>query len=99
MHATIWDTVTMDDLPTDDLRWIARAISLDAAKAIWRKFAGNRIACPARMPRTNVQNYMRDNFDKSIHELAVGAGVSERTICRYMDVPAPRRDDRQTSLF
>lgn len=97
---SIWDSLTIDDFPTDDLKWVAVNIGVDAAKRIWKKFAGNHVACPSRMSPTAVRRYMSENFDKPVHQLAVETGVSERTIYRYMNyVPKKKVDNGQISLF
>lgn len=98
--AKIWDAITADDLPTDDLKWIATSIGLDVAKKIWRRFAGNHVACPARMTPSAVRRYMKENYDKTIHQIAFETGLSERTIYRYMSYsPSQEKDQKQISLF
>lgn len=97
---SFWDSLTIDDLPNDDLKWVANTLGLDIAKRIWKKFAGNHVACPARMNPTALRRYMRDNFDKPVHQLAFETGVSERTIYRYMNVVEKKPENKgQLSLF
>lgn len=95
----IWDSLDIDDLPTDDLKWIAKAVGLDVAKRIWKKFAGHTIACPARMSGEAVRRYIAAHCDKTVHQLAFETGVCERTIYRYLNYVPKKRDDGQMSLF
>jgi hypothetical protein len=47
-----------------------------------------------------VRRYMRDNFDKPVHQLAFETGLSERTIYRYMNfVEKKPEQSGQLSLF
>ena len=94
----MWDYLKIDDLPNEELRWIARNMGLDVAIKVWRRFKGDHIACPAKIDRDVICRYMRDHFDKSAHELALDAGVHTRTIYRYKDY-RPQRNPRQISLF
>lgn len=96
---SVWDSLTVDDLPSDDLKWVALNIGLDVAKKLWKKFAGNHVACPARMSPDAVIRYMKENCNKSVHQLAVETGVSERTIYRYMNYVPKKKDENQMSLF
>jgi len=96
--ATAWDTITIDDLPNEDLQWIARSFGIDVARAIWKRFAGNGVQCPSGLSQQAAMRYMRDHFDKPVHQLAVGLGRSTRTIYRYMNIK-PSTDKRQVSLF
>lgn len=94
----MWDSLKIDDLPNEELRWIARNIGMDVAIKVWRQFKGAHIACPARIDRDVVRRYMRENFQKTAHELAVDVGVNPRTIYRYKDY-RPTRNPNQTSLL
>lgn len=83
--SSVWDSLTIDDMPNEDLKWVARTISIDVAKRIWKRFSGNHVACPARMSPDAVRRYIRENCTKSVHQLAFETGVSERTIYRYLN--------------
>ena len=98
--AKIWDALTIDDLPNEDLRWLASSFGIDTAKKIWKRFSGTHVACPARMTPSAVRRYMKDNYDKTIHQIAFETGLSERTIYRYMSYsPSQEKDQKQISLF
>ena len=43
---SFWDSLTIDDLPNEDLKWVANTLGLDVAKRIWKKFAGNHFDKP-----------------------------------------------------
>lgn len=96
--AGIWDSLTIDDLPNEELRWMARSLGMDVAVKVWRRFKGEHIACPARIGRETVCRYMREHYAKTAHELAVETGVNTRTIYRYKDYK-PSRNPNQTSLL
>ena len=34
---SFWDSLTIDDLPNEDLKWVANTLGLDVAKRIWKK--------------------------------------------------------------
>ena len=95
---TVWDSITIDDLPNDDLKWIAVSVGLDAAKKIWKRFAGNHVACPAKMTPDAVRRYMKENYTKSVHQIAFETGCSERTIYRYMGY-RPKLPNAQLSFL
>ena len=97
---SVWDSLTFEDLPNEDLKWVAKTLGLDVAKRIWKRFAGNHVACPARMTPEAVRRYMAENCEKTVHQLAFETGMSERTIYRYLNfVPQQKTDNVQLSLF
>ena len=96
---SVWDSLTVDDLPNEDLKWVAKTLGLDVAKRIWKRFAGNHVACPARMTTNAVLRYVADNCEKPVHQLAFETGVSERTIYRYLNFVPKKADNGQMSLF
>ncbi len=99
IQMSVWDSLTFDDLPNEDLKWVAKTLGLDVAKRIWKRFAGNHVACPSRMTPNAVRRYMADNCEKTVHQLAFETGVSERTIYRYLNFVPKKRDNGQMSLF
>lgn len=94
----VWETLKIDDLPNEELRWIARNLGMEVAVKLWRAFRGKQIACPAKLDRRIACRYMREHFDKSTRELAHEMGVAQRTIYRYKDFK-PLKNPNQTSLF
>lgn len=92
------DSLTVDDMPSEELRWVAAVFGVEVAVRLWKKFRGNALRFPSRMPREQVLDYMRDNFDKPVHSIAVAVGLSPRTIQRYMN-HRPSKDPKQTSFF
>lgn len=97
--AKIWDALTIDDLPNEDLRWLASSFGIDTAKKIWKRFSGTHVACPARMTPSAVRRYMKENYDKTVHQIAFETGLSERTIYRYMGFKPGVQNKEQISLF
>ncbi len=98
-----WDGLKIEDLPNEDLRWVAEHHGLDVAKSIWREFSGTGIKCPARKTFDSIVRYIKENFDKTNYQLAREFGVSLRTINNYMHRRPARiakvTNPRQTNLF
>jgi predicted HTH transcriptional regulator len=98
-----WDWLKIEDLPNEDLRWIAEHHGLDVAKSIWRTFSGSGVKCPVRKTFDSIVCYIKENFDKSNHQLAREFGVSSRTVSNYMNRRPARTakaiNPRQTTLL
>lgn len=96
---TVWDSITINDMPNEDLKWVASSLGLDVAKRIWKRFAGNHVACPARMSPAVAKRYIIENGHKSVHQLALETQLSERTIYRYLNQKTVKAASGQLSLF
>lgn len=80
-----WKELSLDDLPSEDLRWIAQEHGIETALSIWSSFAGTSIRLPIRLPQTFCIRYIRAHFpDMSVNQLARALGISTRTVQEYI---------------
>ena len=99
-----WRELEIDDLPSDDLRWIAEEFGLDTALSIWHRCAGTPISFPKNLPKAFCLRYLQDHFSgHNAPQLARTLGISLRTVQEYLGsrpVGRIRREDpAQLSLI
>lgn len=91
------ENVTIDDLPNDDLKLIAREAGLKHAMLFIFLFSGAAVTIPNN-PFTKLRdNYIMNNYDgtkTSINKLAIECGVTQRHVYRILkkriqNVPIP----------
>ena len=94
-----WDELTQDDLPTDDLRKIARKHGFEVAKDIWKLCRGTSFSLPLRFPRSFCIRYIREHWDgKNVVALARELGITDRCVYNYLNMGSKPVDRAQISL-
>lgn len=91
-----WSELCIDDLPSDELRWIANEHGIVTAVSIWRSFAGISIRLPIKLPREFCIRYIRAHFpEMTVNQLARALGISTRTVQEYIGARPTRPADRR----
>ena len=99
-----WREMVIDDLPSEDLRWIAQEHGIETALSIWNSFAGTSVRFPIKLPQPFCIRFIREHFPAmSINQLARALGISTRTVQEYIGArPATKRravDENQLALL
>lgn len=80
-----WKELSLDDLPSEDLRWIAQEHGIETALSIWSGFAGTSVRFPLKLPQPFCLRFIREHFpDMSVNQLARALGISTRTVQEYI---------------
>lgn len=100
MHKA-WDELTQDDLPTDDLRRIAKKHGFEVAKDIWKLCRGTSFSLPVRFSRDFCIRYIRKYWDgHNVIHLARELGITDRCVYNYINhgMPDIPSDKSQLSM-
>lgn len=93
-----WEELTPEDLPSEDLQWLARAHGMGVATELWRRCAGTKISLPSRLPKAYAIKYLARHWDGSnTIQMARALRVSERTVQEYLQETCGRRRFRGDS--
>jgi hypothetical protein len=89
-----WEELEIEDLPNDDLKWLARHHGMQVAVALWRRCKGTSLDFPVRFPKEYSVRFIRTHFDgTNVRQLARSLEISERTVQEYLgarpQTPAP----------
>ena len=95
------ENMSIDDMPTDDMRFLADAIGVPQTIEIMEKLAGARFFVPFNWSKNVAKRYIVENCGKlSVRELVIETGISDSVI--YMLINRKMSDlqaKNQTSLF
>lgn len=92
------DICKRDDLPGDELKWIADECGLETALKLALQFGGLQLYVPSSMRTAIKKKYARKKYDGSnARALALRLDVAERTIYRWVSKSGP--SNYQISLF
>lgn len=82
-------TLEADDLPSEDLRWIAHSFGMDIAIGIADRFSGLGLYIPKRAMLHVKRLYARKHFNgANLRRLAAQLGVTEQTIRNWVQKPS-----------
>lgn len=97
MNNELYENVTLEDMPTDDMREIAEICGVDNTVEIMRIFAGLTINVPANFSKKLVDKYIKKNYNGSnMKKICRVCGVSSRYVFKLTKTTA---DERQMKLF
>lgn len=82
------DSLSIDDLPTPELRWLALRAGVRVAADYWRTWRGKIDSCPSRIPRELLRKYMLSRYAASTTDIAHSVGLSPRTVRRHKSMRA-----------
>ena len=74
-----------EDLPNEGLRCLSDVIGINNVKAIMVKMPGQTVHVPKDFYRQADINYIKNNMDMPVVEMARNLGCSVRTIYRRLD--------------
>ena len=91
-------SLTIDELPSNELKWLAKEIGLDAVIKIIINFSGINIYIPIGAKTALKKGYVKKHYDgTNTRELALKLNVSERTVQSWIsEVP---KNIKQLNLF
>ena len=79
------EKLSIDDLPSPELKELAKQTSIGFVKEIIIKCSGMRIYIPKNINRVFIESYINDNFKgDNYNSLAKTLDVTPRTVRRYV---------------
>ncbi len=79
--------LTDEDLPNEDMKYLATVIGLDAVKKLLTDCPGMNFYTPARMPTDFCKRYIEVHYDpkkRNVRELSVALGITVRQVFRLL---------------
>jgi transcriptional regulator of acetoin/glycerol metabolism len=81
---SVLDKFKREDLPNDGLKELSDVIGINSVKAVMVKMPGVTVHVPKSIYKQSDMNYIRNNRDKSVSEMARELGCSHRTVYRKL---------------
>ncbi|MBP5202276.1 hypothetical protein J6Z39_09070 [bacterium] len=79
--------ITIDDMPTEDMRMIAERCGVDVALSVMLNLAGGRFFVPVNWSKRIAERYIADNASKPVNQLAIETGFSDWMVLRTLQKP------------
>jgi hypothetical protein len=87
-----WEELKPEDLPSEDLQWLAHTHGMEAALGMWRRCKGTKVNFPRQFPAAFIRRYLERYWDgANTRSVARALHISERTVQVYLQQTAGRR--------
>lgn len=94
----IRENLTIDDMPTFDMRLIAERCGLDVALSVMLNLAGGRFFVPVNWSKRIAERYIADNASKPVNQLAIETGFSDWMVFRTLAKPESEIGKKQATV-
>lgn len=91
--------MTIDDMPSEDMKMIAESCGVKIALSIMRNLPGARFFVPVNWQKIIAERYVADNASKSVKVLAVETGLSDAKINKTLNKKTSEIGTKQTTVF
>ena len=89
--------ITEENLPTEDLQYLASIIGLEATKKLMFHAAGEKFSIHAHCNQKYKKQYMIDNFDgtkRSINKLVLQCETTTRYVYKVIEELVKNKEDK-----
>ncbi|MBR6421965.1 hypothetical protein IKS86_04575 [bacterium] len=79
------ENITIDDMPSEDMKVIAESCGVETALNIMRNLPGARFFVPVNWQKIIAEKYIAQNADKSVKALALDTGFSDWMVLKVLN--------------